>query len=78
MDINKIFDLMEKNNINQEQIFDLAQEAKNIDLSDDEAIRELIRKGGKLANKPIDSYKEQQMIDLIKEKGITPELLDLL
>lgn len=78
MDINKIFEVMEKNNIDQEKIFELAKEAKEIDLKDDDQIRSLIKKGGNLAGREITEDKEEKMIELIKEKGITPELLDLL
>ncbi len=78
MDINKVFELMEKNNIEQEQIFELVQEAKSIDLTNDEEIRTLIRKGSKLAKKDLNLEKEEQIISIIKEKGITPDLLELL
>lgn len=78
MDINKVFEVMEKNNIEQDQIFELVKEAKSLDLKNEDDIRLLIRKGSNLANKEIDEYKESQIIELIKDKGITPELLDLL
>ena len=78
MDLTKVFEKKKKNDINQEQIFELARDAKDIDLENDEEIRALIRRGALLAGKSIDQEKEDKMVELVKEKGVTPELLELL
>ncbi len=77
MDLNKVFDLMGKNNIDQALIFSLVEEAKTMDLSDEDDIRALIAKGTRLAGKELDPEKEERIVKIIKKEGISPSLLNL-
>ncbi len=78
MDIKKIFDLISSNNIDQAAVFALVNEAKSVDLNNDENIRSLIKKAAKLANKNFDKNTEDKIIQLIKKEGIGPNLFKFL
>lgn len=77
MDINNIINLLSKSNISYEDINSLITYATSIDLSNEDNQRELIRKGAKIANKEIDINKENEIIKIIKERGISNELFSI-
>ena len=78
MDFKTIIDLLSKSNINQEAMYELVGEASSLDLSDENNLRSIIRKGAAIANKSIPIEQEDKLIDLLKEKGITTDLLNIL
>lgn len=75
MDFKKIIDLLSKSNINNDAVYELIAEASKMDLSDEDNQRALIQKGAKLANKEITPEVEDHIISILKEKGISNELL---
>lgn len=75
MDFKKIIDLLSSANINNEGVYELISEASKMDLSDEANQRVLIQKGAKLANKNITPEIEDHIISILKEKGISGELL---
>lgn len=77
MDINKIIDLLAKSNINPNDIYDLITKAQTMDLSKEECQRELIKEGCELSGKTISQEKENEIINLIKEKGISNDLFSI-
>ncbi len=78
MDLSSILSLLEKANINTNEVQDLIYEASRLDLSNEDNVRSLIRKSAKLANKDISIEKENQIISILKEKGISSDLFSLL
>lgn len=78
MDFKKIFDVINKYNIDKNEVLDLVEEAKSLDLEEEDNVRYLIRKGAQLANKDLTEEDEDRILRLIKQKGINPDLLDLL
>lgn len=78
MDFNKIVDLLTKSNINTEAIYDLISVASKMDLSDENNQRILIQKGGLVAGKSISKEQEDNIINVLKEKGISEELFSLI
>jgi len=78
MDFKTIIDLISKSNIDNEKVYELVKEASTLDLNDDENVRSIIRKGCGLANRSITVEQEDKIINLLKERGITPELFSLL
>ncbi len=78
MDFKTIIDLISKSNINSEAMYDLVREASSLDLNDENNLRLIIRKGCGLANKSISVAQEDKIIKLLKDKGITPDLFQLL
>lgn len=78
MDFKTIIDLLSRSNINQEAMYELVGEASSLDLSDESNLRTIIRKGATIANKTIPIEQEDKLIALLKEKGITTDLLNIL
>lgn len=78
MDINKLMDLVINNNINQSDVFKLIEMASSLDLKDEKNIRKIIREAAKITKKDIFKEKEDKMVELIKKKGITKDLINLI
>lgn len=78
MDFKKIMDLISNSNIDTSRMYELIELASDLDLTDEENQRLLIRKGFELTNKDIDLDTEDQIISIIREKGITQNLFDVL
>ncbi|HIT43236.1 TPA: stage VI sporulation protein F [Candidatus Avacholeplasma faecigallinarum] len=76
MDFRLLIDMLAKANINSEKIYDLVKEASSLDLSKEENQRILIREGAKLANKNLTKEMEDKIILILKEKGISSDLLN--
>ena len=76
MDFRLLIDMLAKANINSEKIYDLVKEASSLDLSKEENKRILIREGAKLANKNLTKEMEDKIILILKEKGISSDLLN--
>ena len=68
MDLSSILSLLEKANINTNEVQDLIYEASRLDLSNEDNVRSLIRKSAQLANKDISIEKENQSEPEFKEK----------
>ncbi len=78
MDFKTIIDLISKSNIDKEAMYELVKEASSMDLNNEDNLRSIIRKGCSLADKDISSSQEDRIIQLLKDKGITPDLFSLL
>lgn len=78
MDFKKVFDVINKYNIDRNDVLDLVEEAKTIDLSDEDNLKYIIRKGAKLAGKELSLADEDKILEIIKERGVSPDLLNLL
>lgn len=78
MDFKKIMDLISNSNIDTMKMYELIALASDLDLTDEDNQRLLIKKGYELTNKELDIETENQIIDIIKEKGITQSLFDVL
>jgi hypothetical protein len=78
MDFKKIMDLISGANIDTNKIYELIALASDLDLTEEDNQRLLIKKGFELTNKNLDLETENQIIDIIKEKGITQNLFDVL
>ena len=78
MDINSILNMLDKANINSSEVQNLIFEASRLDLSDEDNVRMLIRKSAKLDNRDISSDKEDKIVSILKEKGISSDLFSYL
>ena len=78
MDFKTIIDLLSRSNINQEAMYELVGEASSLDLSDESNLRTIIQKGASIAGKVIPIEQEDKLVALLKEKGITTDLLNIL
>ena len=78
MDFKSIIDLIARSNVNQEAMYELVSEASTLDLNDEDNLRLIIRKGCGLANKTLSQAQEDKIVKMLKDKGITPDLFNLL
>lgn len=78
MDFKNIIDLISRSNVNQEAMYELVSEAATLDLNDEDNLRLIIRKGCGLANKTLSQAQEDKIVKMLKDKGITPDLFNLL
>lgn len=78
MDFKTIIDLLSKSNINQEAMYELVGEASSLDLREEDNLRKIIRKGAMIANKTIPMEQEDKIIEILKEKGISTDLLNVI
>ena len=78
MDFKTIIDLLSKSNINQEAMYELVGEASTLDLREEDNLRKIIRKGAMIAGKTIPMEQEDKLIEILKEKGITTDLLNII
>lgn len=78
MNINKAMSFISENNIQPDQIFELVEKVRNMDLSDESSIRKVIKDVSIIANKPIDKQQENKIVREILQNGVNENLLDLL
>jgi hypothetical protein len=78
MDFKKIMDIISNSNIDTMKMYDLIALASDLDLTDEDNQRLLIKKGYELTNKDLDIETENQIIEIIKEKGISQSLFEVL
>lgn len=76
--INKVFDFIAENNIQPEALFALVEKVQQMDLSNEDSIRQVIRDVSKLANKPVDKNQENKIIQEIMKNGINDNIFDML
>lgn len=67
-----------ENNIKPDELFELVEKVKSMDLSDEATIRKVIKDVSKLANKPVDKSQENKIVREILQNGISNNLFDFL
>ena len=60
--MNKALNFITENNIQPEALFSLVEKVRTMDLSDEIAIRKVIKEVSTLVNKPIDKAKENKIV----------------
>lgn len=78
MNINKAMSFISENNIKPEELFELVEKVRTMDLSDEASIRKIIKDVSKLANKPIDKAQENKIVREIMQNGINDNLFNYL
>lgn len=78
MNINKAMSFISENNIKPEELFELVEKVRTMDLSDEVIIRKIIIDVSKLANKPIDKAQENKIVRAIMQNGINDNLFNYL
>ena len=76
MNIGKIFDLIAKNNINPDDVFNLVEKIKTADLDDEATLRSIIKEASQITGRKLDPLQEDVNVNKIKRDGITEELSD--
>ena len=59
-------------------MYELVGEASSLDLREEDNLRKIIRKGAMIAGKTIPMEQEDKLIEILKEKGITTDLLNII
>ncbi|HOE77794.1 MAG TPA: stage VI sporulation protein F [Bacilli bacterium] len=78
MNFNKVLQFLADNNIQPAELFALVEKVRTMDLSDEEAIRNVIREVAKVANRPLDKAQENRIVKDIMKNGINDNLFNLL
>ena len=78
MNISKAMSFISENNIKPEELFELVEKVRTMDLSDEVSIRKIIKDVSKLANKPIDKAQENKIVREIMQNGINENLFNYL
>ena len=76
LNLARVWDFIADKNIEAKDILDLVEEVKKIDTSDEENLRNIIKKVSVIAKKDISKEKEDQLISKIQMDGIDLSLLD--
>lgn len=78
MNFNKALQFITDNNIQPEAVFELVEKVKNMDLSNEENIRNVIKDVSKLTGKPIDKAQEDNIVREIMKNGVNDNLFNML
>ena len=78
MNFSKALQFISDNNIQPDAVFSLVEKVWNMDLSDENNVRKVIREVSKLAGKPIDKVQENKIVREIMKNGVNDNLFNLL
>ncbi|CDC69615.1 MAG TPA: hypothetical protein DCR62_03430 [Acholeplasmatales bacterium] len=76
MNLNKIMNFISENNIQPEAVFALVEKVRQMDLNNEESIRQVIRDVSKIAGKSLDKAEENKLVRDILTNGINENLFD--
>lgn len=76
MNLNKIMNFISENNIQPEAVFALVEKVRQMDLNNEESIRQVIRVVSKIAGKSLDKAEENKLVRDILTNGINENLFD--
>lgn len=76
MNLNKIMNFISENNIQPEAVFALVKKVRQMDLNNEESIRQVIRDVSKIAGKSLDKAEENKLVRDILTNGINENLFD--
>lgn len=73
-----LFDKLNKNaNIDSNDVHKVADSVKNADFSDEETVRNLVRRLSKMANKPLSKEKEDKIVQSITKNKMPADMQSL-
>lgn len=75
MNFNKIMNFISENNIQPEEVFNLVDKVKNLDLSNEDCIRQVIKDVSKLAGKELTLAEENKLVRDIMTNGVNENIL---
>ena len=76
MNLNKIMNFISENNIQPEAVFALVEKVRQMDLNNEESIRQVIRDVSKIAGKSLDKAEENKLVRDILTNGINENRVD--
>ena len=78
MNFNKVLQFLADNNIQPAELFALVERVRTMDLTEEEAIRSVIREVAKVSKRTIDKSQENRIVKDIMKNGINDNLFNLL
>lgn len=76
--MNKVLNFISDNNIQPEALFALVEKVRTMNLSDEQAIRKVIKEVSILVNKPIDKAQENKIVREIMKNGVNENLFNMI
>lgn len=77
MNFNNILNFIAENNIEPEQVFNLVEKVKQVDLNNEDNIRMIIKEVCNISNKTISKSKEDEIVKKVIQNGINEDLLNM-
>lgn len=78
MNLNKVLNFISENNIQPEAVFALVEKVKNLDLSSEESIRQVIKEVSAIAGKSLDKAEENKLVREIMTNGVNENLFNII
>ena len=76
MNLNKIMNFISENNIQPEDVFSLVDKVKNMNLNNEENIRQVIKEVSKIAGKELNSNAEDKLVKEILQNGVNENIFN--
>lgn len=76
MNLNKIMNFISENNIQPEDVFLLVEKVKNMNLNDEENIRQVIKDVSKIAGKELSVTAEDKLVKDILQNGVNENIFN--
>ncbi len=76
--MNRVLNFISENNIDPASLFQLVEKVQQMDLSNEESIRQVIRDVSRLANRPVDKNQENKIVQEILKNGINDNLFNMI
>ncbi len=76
MNLNKIMNFISENNIQPEDVFMLVDRVKNMNLNNEENIRQVIKDVSKIAGKELSSSAEDKLVKDILQNGVNENIFN--
>ena len=78
MNFNKIMNFISENNIQPDAVFALVDKVRQMDLNNEESIRQVIKEVSKIAGKSLDKADENKLVRDILTSGINEKIFDII
>lgn len=76
MNLNKIMNFISENNIQPEDVFLLVDKVKNMNLNNEENIRQVIKDVSKIAGKELSLNEENKLVKEIMQNGVNENIFN--
>lgn len=78
MNLNKVLNFISENNIQPEAVFALVEKVKDLDLTNEESIRQVIRDVSVIAGKNLDKAEENKLVREIMTNGVNENIFKII
>ncbi len=77
MNLNNILSIMGDENIDKQEIFKLVDDVRNLDLTNEDNVRTVIRRASAIANRDISQEKEDEIVSRLATDGMPQNFFDM-